>query len=410
MIGGDGAVGKSLLLEQLGVAVAAESEWIGTLPEPGPAVFVSAEDELDELHRRLSAIADKLGVDISSLTDLHFIPLAGKDAILAAPQSRAGILAPTSNWRSLVSIVEQIRPRLVVLDTLADVFAGEENVRTQARQFIGLLRGLAIDQGLAVVLAAHPSLSGISTGSGTSGSTAWSNSVRSRLYLERIKDKDGREIDADLRVLRAKKTNYGPQGLEVRLRWSNGVFVLDRQVGGLDKLAEEAKAERVFLDLLTAFKHQGRDVSAKPSRTYAPVVFERNPGAEGVTKRAFESAMERLLTRGSIYVDTSGPPSKPRSRIAITSPTESGRDLPTLFQPPSNGLPTPSNGVFLPTPYNPRGVGTPPSGWNLGGSTPGEGNNPIGGSTSDERGRHQPSEGPSIGVPLTNAGADPSPS
>lgn len=74
------------------------------------------------------------------------------------------------------------------------------------------MRGLAIDHQLAVVLIAHPSLTGMSTGSGSSGSTAWSNSVRSRLYLERVKGADDREIDADLRVLQVKKSNYGPIG------------------------------------------------------------------------------------------------------------------------------------------------------------------------------------------------------
>ena len=58
LVSGDGGVGKSVLIEQLGIAAAAGGEWIGTLPEAGPVVFVSAEDELDELHRRVVAIAN----------------------------------------------------------------------------------------------------------------------------------------------------------------------------------------------------------------------------------------------------------------------------------------------------------------------------------------------------------------
>jgi hypothetical protein len=49
--GGDGAVGKSTLLLQLAIAVVADREWIGTLPEHGAAVYLSAEDDEDELHR-----------------------------------------------------------------------------------------------------------------------------------------------------------------------------------------------------------------------------------------------------------------------------------------------------------------------------------------------------------------------
>ena len=68
------------------------------------------------------------------------------------------------------------------LDTLADVFAGNENARQEARQFIGLLRGLAIEHDLAVVPLAHPSLSGMTSGTGTSGSTALLDSVRARSF------------------------------------------------------------------------------------------------------------------------------------------------------------------------------------------------------------------------------------
>jgi ElaB/YqjD/DUF883 family membrane-anchored ribosome-binding protein len=180
------------------------------------------------------------------------------------------------------------------------------------------LGGLAIDHDLAIVLIAHPSLTGISTGSGSSGSTAWNNSVRSRLYLERIKDDDGREIDPDLRVLRVKKANYGPAGIELRLRWRNGAFILDGPTGGFDKLAADAKAERVFLDLLAAFTAQGRDVSSKTSSAYAPAVFAKHPNAEGISKQAFACTMERLLAAAQGAYDKAAG----KARSALGSATD----------------------------------------------------------------------------------------
>jgi hypothetical protein len=39
----------------------------------------------------------------------------------------------------------------------------------------------------SVVLIAHPSLTGINTGTGISGSTQWHNSVRARFYLKGYK-------------------------------------------------------------------------------------------------------------------------------------------------------------------------------------------------------------------------------
>ena len=90
LVSGDGGVGKSLLIGQLGIAVAASAEWIGTLPERGPVVFVSAEDDLDELHRRVVAITNAQGIDIADLVDLHFVPLAGSDAVMGAPEAKTG--------------------------------------------------------------------------------------------------------------------------------------------------------------------------------------------------------------------------------------------------------------------------------------------------------------------------------
>jgi RecA-family ATPase len=223
-VSGDGGEGKTTLMLQLAVAVATGRPWLGKTPDQAPVLFLSAEDETDELHRRLAAISGRFAVNFSDLGDLNLVPLVGKDTVMAAPRGKLGILSATAVWDGFLSVVVRLRPRLIILDALADVFGGEENARVQGRQFVGLVRGLAINNDLAVVLIAHPSLTGMSSGSGTSGSTAWNNSIRSRLYLERIK---GDGIDPDLRILTVKKANYGPVGLELRLRWSNDSFILD---------------------------------------------------------------------------------------------------------------------------------------------------------------------------------------
>src|SRR5438874_7073424 len=56
LLSGDGAVGKSTLALQLGTARALGRDWIGTVPTPGRTLHLSAEDDADELHRRLDDI------------------------------------------------------------------------------------------------------------------------------------------------------------------------------------------------------------------------------------------------------------------------------------------------------------------------------------------------------------------
>jgi hypothetical protein len=61
LFGGDGGTGKSLLALQLAVAVAAGTAWIGKPVSHGRVIFLSAEDDDDELHRRLNDILQAEG-------------------------------------------------------------------------------------------------------------------------------------------------------------------------------------------------------------------------------------------------------------------------------------------------------------------------------------------------------------
>jgi len=323
LLSGDGGTGKSLLALQLAAATATGARWLGVPTMDGVALFITAEDDADEVHRRLDDIRKDKDLSFADYGRLHVLSLAGEDAILAAPESRSSIIRPTQLFRRIAAWVAEYRPALVVLDTLADLFAGNENDRAQARQFISQLRGLALKERATFVLLAHPSLTGLNSGSGTSGSTGWSNSVRSRLYLERVTTREGSEkaieADPDLRVLRLMKANYSRTGSEVRLRWQQGVFAPTESpgIGGDLMLAETIRAERVFVRLLTSYRSQDRNVSSTPGTTYAPAIFAKDPGAEGVSKSAFNRAMCNLFAEGVIAVEEFGPASKRRQRIVF---------------------------------------------------------------------------------------------
>jgi RecA-family ATPase len=313
---GDGGVGKSLLALQAAMCVASGCSWLGLPTKAGPALFITAEDDTSELHIRAAALAAEMGLDLGALSDLHIRSLAGEDAVLGT-FDRSGKLAATPLFARVKEYVTQTRPVLVVFDTLADLFAGTENDRTQARQFVGLLRGLALKDECAVLLLAHPSLTGMASGSGSGGNTAWNNSVRSRLYLERVKD-EGYEPNPDQRTLRQMKANYAKAFGEIRLTYVRGAFVADNPGTFLDRKAHLAKAERVFLSLLRSFNEQGRRVNHSGARTYAPKVFAELTEAEGCTKKVLGTAMNTLLQQGKIVIKEDGPPSK-RSRFLVVS-------------------------------------------------------------------------------------------
>src|SRR5262249_25812585 len=153
----------------------------------------------------LEPIAAHFGVSRSDvmMAGLHPMDFVGRDAVLGFAD-RTERLRPTPLFESLKRDALRIRPRLIVIDTVADAFAGKENDRAQTRQFINLLPGMGAESGAAIIIASHPSLTGIASDTGLSGSTAWHNSVRARAYFKSLTE----DNDDGLRVLEFRKNNY----------------------------------------------------------------------------------------------------------------------------------------------------------------------------------------------------------
>jgi len=61
LLSGEGAAGKSTLALQLAAARSLGKAWLSTIPKAGRTLVLSAEDEEDELHRRLDAIRQHYG-------------------------------------------------------------------------------------------------------------------------------------------------------------------------------------------------------------------------------------------------------------------------------------------------------------------------------------------------------------
>jgi RecA-family ATPase len=317
LLSGEGSVGKTILSLQLCVATVLARDWISAMPDPGPVVAICCEDDADELHRRLHAIVRHYGASFADLADLHVLSLAGRDALLTTAR-RDGLMTPTKLFTRVMDAAATIKPRLILLDNSADVFGGDENDRAQVRQFIGMLRGLAMIANAGLLLTSHPSLTGITSGTGLSGSTAWNASVRSRLYLKRATTAKDEEPDPNLRVLEIMKNNYGPVGETITLCWKDGLFLPTPASGSLEKLAREQKVDDLFLMLLDRWNKQGRNVSDKQqANSYAPGPFAKEPEAkaDNVSKRELAEAMERLFRADRIHSVAYGPPSRGWSKL-----------------------------------------------------------------------------------------------
>jgi RecA-family ATPase len=323
LFSGEGGTGKSIIELMKDVAHVAAKDWLGSMPEPGPAIYLGAEDSADEIHIRLAAIAKHYGVTFKQLVEggLHVLPMLGKDATLCA-LTRGGKVEVTALYRQLYEVAGDIKPKNISIDTLSRAFAGSEIDRVQVYAFAMHMQALAeLSQGSVTVLS-HPSLQGINSGSGISGSTAWHGAFRFRQYLRGVKAGDGEQPENDLRELEFKKNQYGPLGETIVLRYQRGLFLPEGGASSLDKLAREAKADELFLDLLRRFAGQGRNVSEKPTaRNYAPTEFATEADAKklNIRKADFKAAMSRLFSANKVYVESYGRPSRPYSKLSVKS-------------------------------------------------------------------------------------------
>jgi RecA-family ATPase len=315
ILSGDGGGGKTTVALQLAVAVAGRlGDWLGTVCEAGPVIFFSGEEPEHEMRRRLQRVARKRGMEPADIENLHF-HFADPDKCLLGVARPNGSIMPTPLFVALAAAAEEIRPALIVVDSIAATFGGNQNDRVHARTFVAMFRRLAQAVDCAVLLLDHPSLAGITSGTGRGGSMDWQNATRARLHLETVAGDDG----STCRVLEVKKTNYGPSGEKVRLQWEDGCFVPEGTASAPHQAAALNAAEQTYLACLDRLTMQGREVREHPGRGYAPKTFADMPEANGITARAFKAAQERLFSNGVIHNVTEGPASKRTKRIARKS-------------------------------------------------------------------------------------------
>ena len=244
-ISGDGGLGKTQLGQQLVMAAALGATWCGKPVRQMPSVSLFCEDKVDEIRRRAVKICATLNVerDDPRLHAAQFICRVGALNTMMFSTWRGEHHAgyhTTPLYKELRAFAHQSQARLVLIDSLHDVFTGNENFRPEARAFVQAMAKIAGVINGAVVVLAHPSLSGLERGSGSSGSTAWNNAVRSRLYLT---VPEGSARDSETRLLTTVKANYGRAGERIYLKRRGGVFAV---VGGdaVPGAAPRAKALR----------------------------------------------------------------------------------------------------------------------------------------------------------------------
>lgn len=299
LLAGSGGVGKSLLAQQIGTAVAANRDWLGQVETPGGVLYLAAEEEPDELWRRQVDICRAMGIPMSAVApDLYLDGRMGLDNAMC--EWHHGRIGPT---RLLIGVREWlariVTPQLLIIDNVAHVFnAGEsgENDRSKVGAFVNMLAGIGRDFDVGVLLLGHP---GKAIGSQYSGSTAWSDLARSRLYLGKA------NADAVLKLTRPKGNYVGADDDGVPLEWKGGAFekvdYRETPLQALESAQREIAADDCVLRNLDHFTKLRTPTSEKVrAGNYLPrLIFERRRH-EGFNGAELAAALVRLLEAGTV--------------------------------------------------------------------------------------------------------------
>lgn len=312
LMAGPGGVGKTLLAQQLGSALAVGDPFIETPLSKMKVLMWAGEDDRDELWRRQMQIASFHGRNLAEYHNLIIESYVGRDCSLAEPIM--GALRPTSMLAELEEQVSDYEVDVVILDNVARLYGGNENDRHCVTQFVNWVTGACMKRRpTAILLLAHPAKA---TGSEYSGSSAWEAAVRSRWYFGRsLPDEQAKEpsaIDADTdpnaRVLARRKSNYsGLDTLQMQYSPNLGLLTYDTEVKAPDRLMHPARAEGIVLEALAKLQAMGVPTSAAPRANNFLITEMRRRGMLQATNKAeLTRALYRLQEHGRVVMGDFG--------------------------------------------------------------------------------------------------------
>ena len=199
LLAGEGGQGKSSVALQLAGDVATGGSICPAIDnssfqvegdvDPATVLFVSWEDDTDEIDRRCKLL------EIADNGNVHFVEALGRGP-LWAPQGSSTHTSTHGGWTDLAEWlfgeISGCRYRLVILDPLASIYGCNENDRALVREFMSALHLQAASLQCAIMVIAHPPKSD----SAYSGSTDWHAAARTVLTLTEEKKRRGQGPNA----------------------------------------------------------------------------------------------------------------------------------------------------------------------------------------------------------------------
>jgi hypothetical protein len=148
--------GKSLLTLQIALMLGTGMRWGGWFPRaPVKTLVINAEDDSDEMRRRLYAACQEMQIDGKELRDRVAIAEAPGNIIVAKADSRTKTVIEQPIAKQLVATVTINGFDVLVVDPFAETFEGDENSNSELKWAAVLWRKIARETNCAVLLVHH---------------------------------------------------------------------------------------------------------------------------------------------------------------------------------------------------------------------------------------------------------------
>lgn len=297
---GSGGIGKTLIAQQAASCLALGKPFIGDVTGPLKCLMWACEDDHDELWRRQIQLARWCDASLDAFTErLVIVPRHGLDNTLVSTEF--GKLAYSPLIEELKQQAGDLAAEVVILDNVGQLYGGGENDRHAVTAFLNALSGAL--PGRALLLLAHPSRS---SGSEFSGSSAWENVARTRLYLGATlpgekADPDGEPQD-NVRYLARRKANYSQKDWR-RLTYADGALTPDvvEAGGGVVDAIRARNAERTVLAGLERLTNMNILTSdGKRSGQYLPKLLTEYKLDDGARPGDLAAAVRALMLDGKV--------------------------------------------------------------------------------------------------------------
>ena len=307
LLAGRGGIGKSLLVQQLGTALACGlATWCPAAP-PVKVLYWACEDDHDQLWRRQAKICAGLGVEFSALDNFKVDARQGMENTLLSTEFGRPL------WTGQIELLRQqvndLGTEVLLIDNIGHTFGANENVRHDVTLFVNGIVGLVRERPFCPILLGHPSKG---TNSEYSGSTAWENAVRMRWYLDdKLPDQHTNQDsspDPDYRVLAKRKTNYTRLDY-VQFKFGDGILIPDQMEESAPGFMQNLRKRRTLTIIIEAIaklgavKIYGNNTSG---RYFLPHLILENKLGEGRSKSELADAMRALVLEKNIEMSEIG--------------------------------------------------------------------------------------------------------